>query len=290
MILWLPFVILAACVVIPILLERRVEDARRVYRIAFSVVCVMFLALVVGGIHILRTDLSMTGLAGAFLLLGAVLSIPFMLWLGWKSFRKQTAVQVSSASDQSEESTHDRMTRTSIGLSENVTGLLCYLLLWVSGVVMLWKERESRTVRFHAIQSTVFFGGITILWFATLRHGTDFPSTLQAAVSILALLLCSAAGLSWVLLMTKAYRGERYKLPWIGNLAEKYAGPLDSGHRAPEQEERVVADSTNEDESTMNRRVRVIVLSVVAVACVVAALIVVMERRPLFPVGPRSAP
>jgi len=45
------------------------------------------------------------------------------------------------------------MEKTSTGLAENVAGLLCYVLGWVSGLVFVLIEQESKFVRFHAIQS-----------------------------------------------------------------------------------------------------------------------------------------
>ena len=44
------------------------------------------------------------------------------------------------------------MEKTSIGLTENVAGLLCYALGWISGIVFFLIEPENKFVRFHAIQ------------------------------------------------------------------------------------------------------------------------------------------
>ena len=108
------------------------------------------------------------------------------------------------------------MEKSSTGLAGNVAGLLCYLLVWVSGVVFLLIERESKFVRFHAMQSVYVFGILTIAyivfgWIPFIGVG------LVWLVRLLWLIL-------WILLMVKAYQGKRYKLPWVGNLAEKRAG------------------------------------------------------------------
>ena len=55
------------------------------------------------------------------------------------------------------------MKKTSTGLSENVAGLLCYVLGWISGLVFVLIEQENKFVRFHAVQSIVTFGGITVI-------------------------------------------------------------------------------------------------------------------------------
>jgi len=55
------------------------------------------------------------------------------------------------------------MDKTSTGLTENVAGLLRYILGWVSGFVFILIEQENKFVRFHAMQSIISFGTITII-------------------------------------------------------------------------------------------------------------------------------
>ena len=55
------------------------------------------------------------------------------------------------------------MEKTSIGLNENVAGLLCYVLGWISGLVFLLIESENKFVRFHALQSIIVFGALTVI-------------------------------------------------------------------------------------------------------------------------------
>lgn len=108
------------------------------------------------------------------------------------------------------------MEKSSTGLDANVAGLLCYVLGWVSGLVFLLTERESKFVRFHAIQSIYVFGilniaGIILSWIPFIG------GFLSWIIWLLWVIL-------WILLMVKAYQGKLYKLPWSGNLAEKRAG------------------------------------------------------------------
>jgi uncharacterized membrane protein len=108
------------------------------------------------------------------------------------------------------------MAKTSTGLEENIAGLLCYVLGWVSGIVFLILEPKNKFVRYHAIQSIIVFGAITIV-LAILSPipivGTIFFGILWALWVIL-----------WIVLMVKAYQGTKYKLPVSGNMAEKWAG------------------------------------------------------------------
>ena len=101
------------------------------------------------------------------------------------------------------------MAKTSTGLEENVAGLLCYVLGWVSGLVFILIEKENKFVRFHAIQSIIVFG---ILFLASIILSRIL--FLGGIIGILGLVL-------WIVLMIKAYQGEKYKVPWAGNLAEK---------------------------------------------------------------------
>jgi len=108
------------------------------------------------------------------------------------------------------------MEKTSIGLTENVAGLLCYVLGWVSGLIFLLIEGENKFVRFHAIQSIAVFGILTVavIVFSWIPVIGGF---LYWVTSVLSFVL-------WVVLMVKAYQGTKYKLPWAGDFAEKRSG------------------------------------------------------------------
>jgi len=108
------------------------------------------------------------------------------------------------------------MEKTSMGLDENVAGLLCYVLGWVSGLVFILLEQENKFVRFHAFQSIIVFGVLTVASFI-LGWIPIIGGFLGWLISLLGLVL-------WIVLMVKAYQGKRYKLPWSGNLAERWVG------------------------------------------------------------------
>ena len=108
------------------------------------------------------------------------------------------------------------MEKTSIGLAENIAGLLCYVLGWVSGLVLLLLEQENKFVRFHAIQSIIVFAIIMII--GLILGAIPFVGT------VLAWIVSLVGVVFWIVLMIKAYQGTKYKLPWAGNLAEKWAG------------------------------------------------------------------
>ena len=105
------------------------------------------------------------------------------------------------------------MQKTSTGLQANVAGLLCYVLGWITGLVFILIEKESKFVRFHAIQSIYVFGALTIA-------GIVF-SWIPIIGFVLGWLISVLGFVLWIVLMFKAYQGNMYKLPWAGNLAEK---------------------------------------------------------------------
>ncbi len=98
------------------------------------------------------------------------------------------------------------------GLEPNIAGLLCYLGGWISGIVFLIIEQKNKFVRFHALQSIVTFGALTVAS-AFLNWIPFVGGFFGAVIGILAFIL-------WTLLMVKAYQGEPYKVPVAGHVAE----------------------------------------------------------------------
>jgi len=97
--------------------------------------------------------------------------------------------------------------------NQNIMGAVAYLLGFVTGVVLLLVEKQNKFVRFHAMQSTIFSGGLFIV-----NLGLGLIPILGWLVSVL---LSMASFVLWLVLMWKAYSGEKYKLPFVGDLAEK---------------------------------------------------------------------
>jgi len=103
--------------------------------------------------------------------------------------------------------------KTSTGMQPNVEGLLCYLVGFVTGIVFMVIEKESKFVRFHAMQSIFVSGGLFVAQII-LALSLIFGWVISILLSLLGLIL-------WIVLMMKAYQGELYKLPVIGDIAEK---------------------------------------------------------------------
>jgi uncharacterized membrane protein len=109
----------------------------------------------------------------------------------------------------------DEKEKSSTGLDENVAGFLCYLFGFITGIVFLVVEKESRFVKFHAMQSTITFLGLFII--SMIIGWIPIIGLLVYPIWILSLIL-------WLFLMVKALRGERYSLPIVGKMAEEKSG------------------------------------------------------------------
>jgi len=123
-------------------------------------------------------------------------------------------------------------------LKPHVAGLLCYLGIWVSGIIFLIIERRNRRVRFHAMQSLVTFGILHII--IAIAHMIRNLSLWQAGVSwdwffypqsiaanIVAIVFTVIAVVLWIILMYQSYHGRVLKLAGFGDLAEKLLAKLD---------------------------------------------------------------
>ena len=115
--------------------------------------------------------------------------------------------------------------KTSTGMQANVAGLLSYVVGWVTGLIFFLIEKENKFVQFHAMQSMVVFGGLFVLNIVmTVFMGILAAVSLGLLIPLFSLVnsLMMLAGLIlWILLMVKAHQGEKFKLPVVGDIAEK---------------------------------------------------------------------
>lgn len=103
--------------------------------------------------------------------------------------------------------------KTALGLGENIEGLLCYVLGFITGIVFLVLEKENKFVRFHAMQSLATFLPLFVI--VTVVGWIPFIGLIiSPLIGLLGLIL-------WLLLMFKAFKGEKFKLPIAGDFAEQ---------------------------------------------------------------------
>jgi len=113
------------------------------------------------------------------------------------------------------------------GLQENVAGLLCYAVGWITGLIFFFADKRP-SVRFHAAQSIVVFGSLNVLHILLSRIflvGLFYGGWSGFSMGMMLIWLVNAATcILWILLMIKAYQGEHFKLPVAGDFAENLAG------------------------------------------------------------------
>jgi uncharacterized membrane protein len=116
---------------------------------------------------------------------------------------------------------------TSTGVDARLSSMLCYAGWWVTGLVFLFAERRHAEVRFHAAQSLIVFGALSV---ALLLCGGASAVAFFVAVPTFQLLqaignaIWLAAVLLWLFLLMKTWRGETWRVPIAGDLAMKIAG------------------------------------------------------------------
>lgn len=127
-----------------------------------------------------------------------------------------------------------QVAKSSTGLDENIAALLSYVAGWITGLVFFMIEKDSRLVRFHAMQSLILSGGGMVLLIALWILIFILSIILGYISGILAFLVSTVLGLAIglaglailigaIICLIKAYQGQYFKLPVIGNLAEKYS-------------------------------------------------------------------
>ena len=104
---------------------------------------------------------------------------------------------------------------TTVGMSPNVAGLLCYVLTWVTGIIFVVLEKKSTFVKFHAWQSIMTFGVLTLAYLVLFW--------IPFVGWILSILIWIVMAILWIILLIQAGTGKMWKVPWAGNWAEKQA-------------------------------------------------------------------
>ena len=124
--------------------------------------------------------------------------------------------------------------KSSTGLDENIASLLSYVFGWVSGLIFFLIEKDSRLVRFHAMQSLLFNVLVAVvgiaLWivlFVVFMIAAQISGTLATLLSLVSVLVWGVFLLGilagFILCLVKAFQGQYFKLPVIGNFAEKFS-------------------------------------------------------------------
>jgi uncharacterized membrane protein len=115
---------------------------------------------------------------------------------------------------------------SSTGLSPHTASVLCYAAAWLSALIVLILERDSRLVRFHALQATLAFGVLCVVGVAcgALTVVSAFYSTAAfkffAVASEVAWL---AMVVLWLVALVCVTRNASWRMPLVGRFAERWA-------------------------------------------------------------------
>ena len=124
--------------------------------------------------------------------------------------------------------------KSSTGLDENLAALLSYVFGWISGLVFFLIEKDSRLVRFHAMQSLLLNVAALVIgivfWIIAVTSSLVVgyvSGILGFIVWIIMVLVGVVIGIGLlvaaIISLIKAFQGQYFKLPVIGNYAEKFS-------------------------------------------------------------------
>ncbi|NLD27441.1 MAG: DUF4870 domain-containing protein [Myxococcales bacterium] len=118
---------------------------------------------------------------------------------------------------------------TETGLTPNIAGLLCYICAPITGIIFMLIEKSNKDVRFHAWQSMIFGVAYIVAMIALQIVAAILgmiASVLGIIVGFFVPILMLIAFILWIVCMVKAYQGERWRIPFLGDIAAKKAGLL----------------------------------------------------------------
>lgn len=113
-------------------------------------------------------------------------------------------------------------------LPVSLAGALAYFT-FVPAIVFLFVDpyRKNRFMRFHSIQCLLFSGAVILLSAVLRLAGLVIfliPLLGPLLVAVIDVVVALAAVLLWLVLVVKAFQGEMFKLPILGDFAERYSG------------------------------------------------------------------
>jgi uncharacterized membrane protein len=109
------------------------------------------------------------------------------------------------------------------GLAENVAGFLCYLGVWVTGIIFLLIDKRP-WVRFHAAQSIVVFAGLHLIHFALRFLVHPMGGLIFVGLAGMLHVVFWLAGLIlWIVLMIEAFQHKTFRVPIAADIADSIA-------------------------------------------------------------------
>jgi uncharacterized membrane protein len=115
------------------------------------------------------------------------------------------------------------------GVDKKTGALLSYVLGWVTGVIFLFVGKDDPDVKYHAAQSIVFFGGMTVVfWVLNFLGAIIDVGAINALIWLAKIVLSVFTLVVWVMCLVRSnsYGGARFELPVVSSLVTPYAEQL----------------------------------------------------------------
>jgi uncharacterized membrane protein len=118
---------------------------------------------------------------------------------------------------------------SSIGMQPNVAAGLGYLVP-IIGLIFFFIEKQSRFVKFNGAQ-VILLDILAVVWVFVIIIASVFAALIDSSGSLFVGVSCLtwvgylAIFVGWLIAMIQAFMGKTFKLPLIGNLADRMAGP-----------------------------------------------------------------
>jgi uncharacterized membrane protein len=126
--------------------------------------------------------------------------------------------------------------KSALGLDANVGAGICYVgnlvcaLGLIYSIIVLVTDKVNSLTRFHAMQSILLSAASLVITIVLYTFATGFFLMNSSITSILGFLIwvvCMLIGLGFLVFLIiaaiKAFQGEVYKIPFIGDMAEKWS-------------------------------------------------------------------
>ncbi|MDQ6771664.1 MAG: DUF4870 domain-containing protein [Candidatus Dormibacteraeota bacterium] len=112
------------------------------------------------------------------------------------------------------------------GIDKKTGAVLSYLLWWITGIIMLFVGKNDPDVKFHAAQSIVFFGSISVIDIIVRIIDTVVGSvSLALILGLITFVIWIFGVVVWIIALLRANSGggQRFDLPLVGGIVRPYA-------------------------------------------------------------------
>src|SRR2546430_17313452 len=111
------------------------------------------------------------------------------------------------------------------GIDKKTGAILSYLLGWITGIIFLFVGKNDPDVKYHAAQSLVFFGGLTVIIWVLRILGSFTPSIISGIIWLVIFALGIFSFVAWIMCLVRAASGnwQRFPIPLVGSFVTPYA-------------------------------------------------------------------